>query len=307
MIVGDCLQAVAPLKEIECAALCVRPQSENKGKELCERYQIPTLYTDYGKLLAEENLDVIYIGIVNTEHYSYAKKALEAGKNVILEKPFTIRLEEAKELAGLAKQKELYLFEAITTIYFPNFRFVKEQLDSLGDVKLVQCNFSQYSSRYDRYLLGDVAPAFDPALGGGALYDLNIYNIHFVVRLFGKPKTVRYQANKGHNGVDTSGILFMEYEDFQVECVAAKDSSGPNFGIVQGTKGYIRVNGQTSICESVDLFTKGELSNANKNTCSHRMQHEFLEFERIYSSKNLQECYENLEHSLAVMEVLISC
>lgn len=73
--------------------------------------------------------------------------------------------------------------------------FIKEHLDQLGDIKIVECNYSQYSSRYDAFKRGDIAPAFNPKMGGGALRDLNIYNIHFVVGLFGRPKTVQYLAN----------------------------------------------------------------------------------------------------------------
>lgn len=304
MIVNDCLKAIAELEQVECAALCVRSHSEDKGKELLAKYGIPVLYTDYHELLMDEQLDFIYIGIVNTQHYAYAKLALEAGRNVILEKPFTITAAQAAGLAELAKEKGVFLWEAITTLHFPNYDYVKENIKSLGDIKIVQCNFSQYSSRYDRYLKGDIAPAFDPALSGGALYDLNIYNLHFVAGLFGCPEEIVYYPNIGHNGVDTSGILVLRYEGFIAECVAAKDCSGPNYGTVQGTKGWIRVNGQTSICESVDVCRGSEISHINKNTGNHRMQHEFLAFERYYAKRDYGKCYEILEHTVKVMKLL---
>lgn len=87
------------------------------------------------------------------------------------------------------------MLEAITNQYLSNMTFIKEHLDQLGDIKIVECNYSQYSSRYDAFKRGDIAPAFNPKMGGGALRDLNIYNIHFVVGLFGRPKTVQYLAN----------------------------------------------------------------------------------------------------------------
>ncbi|MEG1846931.1 MAG: Gfo/Idh/MocA family oxidoreductase [Lachnospiraceae bacterium] len=304
MIVKDCLEAIAPLENVICTALCVREPSKEKGQALCRAFQIPMLYTAYQSMLSNRDLDFIYIGIVNTEHFRYAKQALEAHHHVILEKPFTITYAEAVELAQRARFKELYLFEAITTLHFPNFKYCKEQLLELGTIKLVQCNFSQYSSRYDRYLKGDVAPALDPALRGGALYDLNIYNIHFVMRLFGKPRAVQYHANRGFNGVDTSGILLMEYDGFLAECSAAKDSFGPNFGIIQGTKGYLQVQGQTSICKSVETYLDGKTIQVDKNIGTHHMQYEFLDFADIFAAKDLQGCYEYLEHSVDVMQVL---
>lgn len=306
MIVGDCLEAVEGLENVECAALCVREHSREKGRELCGKYHIPTLYTEYEELLKNADIDFIYIGIVNTEHYSYAKRALEAGRNVILEKPFTVTAAQASELAEIAEEKSLFLWEAITTLYFPNFEYVRENLGRLGEIKLIQCNFSQYSSRYDRYLKGDIAPAFDPALCGGALYDLNIYNLHFVTALMGLPEKIVYYPNRGHNAVDTSGILVLGYDGFSAECAAAKDCSGPNFGIVQGTKGWLRVNGQTSICASVDVCLEGRTETVNYNTGTHRMQHEFLAFEKYYREKNYEKCYVNLKHTVEVMKLLES-
>ena len=70
---------------------------------------------------------------------------------------------------------------------------------------MVQCNYSRISSRYRQYEQGIVLPAFDPACSGGCLYDINLYNLHFVTGLFGRPEEVDYYANLGFNGVDTSG------------------------------------------------------------------------------------------------------
>lgn len=304
MIVGDCLEALEGLEEISCVSLCVRAQSKEKGRALCEKYQIADLYTDYDEFLKQSDVDFVYIGIVNSEHFPYAKKALEAGKNVILEKPFTRNSKEALTLIELAKQKKLFLFEAITVTYFPNYLYVKERLRDLGDIKIVNCNFSQYSSRYDRYLQGDIAPAFDPKYCGGALYDLNVYNIYFTVGLFGKPNSVHFYGNKGHNGIDTSGILIMEYDDFQAVCIAAKDSSSPNYACIQGTKGYIRVNSQASLCEKVEENINKTEQIINRNVYPHRMQHEFMGMKDIYQRADYEECYQRLELALEVMKVL---
>lgn len=309
MIANDCLRAFSSDSEkentgIKCSALCVRPGSLEKGMAMCEEFLIPELFTEYTTFLKECDADFIYIGIVNTEHYYYAREALEAGRNVILEKPFTMTYQEAINLAELAKKRKLYLFEAITTLYFPNFMEAEKRLSQIGDVKIIQCNFSQYSSRYDRYLLGDAAPAFDPQMGGGALNDLNIYNLHFVIRLFGEPQRVRYDANRGFNNVDTSGVLTMYYPGFLAECVAAKDSSGMNFGLIQGTKGTILMRGQTSICEELEITVGQKTDRINVNQYKHRMLHEFIAFKKLYEEKNLNQCYRNLDHSLMVMKIL---
>ena len=113
-------------------------------------------------------VDVVYIAVPNLQHVRYARVALEAGKHVIVEKPLAPTAAQTEELVNLARHKKVFLFEAITTQYLENYAKIRELLPRIGTVKLVQCNFSQYSSRYDAFCAGDVQPAFDPACAGGA-------------------------------------------------------------------------------------------------------------------------------------------
>ena len=165
-------------------------------------------------MLADPDIDLIYIATPNSLHYRQAKAALLAGKNVLCEKPFVPTVAEADELIRLAKERHLFLFEAITTAHHANYALVKEHLPDIGPLRIVSCTFCQYSSRYDALLSGQVPPVFDPACCGGALMDLNLYNVHFVVGLFGEPMSVSYHPNLYRNGIDTSGILLLEYPDF---------------------------------------------------------------------------------------------
>ena len=87
------------------------------------------------------------------------------------------------------------MIEAITNQYLENFKVIKDSLSEIGDIKIVNINYSQYSSRYDAFKQGEIAPAFNPKMGGGALRDLNIYNIHLLVGLFGNPNRVEYLPN----------------------------------------------------------------------------------------------------------------
>ena len=116
-IIGDALFAVEPVETIERTAIFARPHSRKKAEDLAAQYQIPEIYTDYGQLLEETAADTVYIGLINSAHYPYAKEALLHGKNVILEKPFTGFYEEAKELQQIAEEKKLFIFEAITILH----------------------------------------------------------------------------------------------------------------------------------------------------------------------------------------------
>lgn len=296
------LEAAKLIPEMEVRALFAR--KEEKRKEICEKYQVPVAYDSYEKLLADQSIDVLYLPVPNHLHYSFTKQALEAGKHVILEKPFTVTYEEAKKLAELAWAKGLVLFEAITNQYNANYEKVRELLPGLGDVKIVQLNFSQYSSRYEAFKQGNIAPVFDPAKAGGALMDLNVYNIHFVVGLFGEPKAIHYYPNM-EKGVDTSGILVMEYPTFQCVCVAAKDCGAPLSVNIEGDKGCMFSHSNSG------RFEEFSYQENKQEPIHYELAHrdsifaeELTAFTEYYVNKNQAELDRRLEHSLRVMKVL---
>jgi predicted dehydrogenase len=303
-IVAECLPVLKSIESISCVALCAREESRERAEALARAQGIGAVYTDYGEFLKDADVDLVYLGIVNSQHYPYALEALEAGKGVICEKPFTSTYRELEELSLLARRKGLFLFEAIPTLYFPNFSYLGRQIGRLGEIKLVQCNYSQYSSRYDRYLVGEVLPAFDPEFSGGALYDINVYNVHFVTALFGRPEALSYAANKGPNGIDTSGALLMRYPGFSALCSGAKDSESPAYAVVQGSKGYVELLGAANSATAVRSRIGGELESVNLQAEVHRMSYEFEAISELFSRRDLARCYDSLDHSLEVMDVL---
>lgn len=304
-IVKDAFEALQdiPAEKITVQAVFGRPHSREKAEALAKAYGVPEVYTDYAELLAKAPVDFVYIGLVNSAHFDYAKQALLAGRNVILEKPSTASYAETKELAKLAVEKGLYLFEAVTLLHMPNFEGIRQSLNEIGDIKLIQCNYSQYSSRYDAYKEGKVLPALDPAMYGGALYDINIYNLNFVIGLFGAPEAIHYTANKGFNGVDTSGVLLLQYTDFTAVCVGAKDSESPCGITIQGDKGYIRVDGAPNVLTNFTLAVKGQKEKKMAlNAYPHRMVHEFLDFADIYARGDYEQMKEGLKTSKLVIQ-----
>ena len=160
---------------------CVYSRTKKRAKEFAEKHGIQKYYTDMEEMLNDENVDIVYVASPNSLHYSQSKMALEHKKHVINEKPFTPTLKECNELFEIAEKKGVYIFEAITNVHLPNYKIIKENLSNCGDIKMVQCNFSQYSSKYQKYKDHVQTNAFDPAFNGGALMDINVYNLHFVL------------------------------------------------------------------------------------------------------------------------------
>lgn len=303
-IVDEVLPVLKEINGIELSAILSTLRSLEKAQKLAEIYGISQAISDYDSVLANPDVDTIYVALPNHLHYDYAKKALQAGKHVICEKPFTLTLAEFEDLVAIAEQRQLFLLEAITNQYLGNFSYVKENLPKLGDIKIVECNYSQYSSRYDAFKRGEIAPAFDPEKGGGALRDLNIYNIHLVVGLFGKPEMVHYLANM-ERGVDTSGMLIMDYGHFKCVCIGAKDCSADIRSTIQGNKGSVTILGPTNTMPEVNLSLNGQsMQLVNQNSLNHRMHDEFVAFQNIISNREYNNQKAALEHSRAVMEVL---
>lgn len=304
MIVKEVLPVLQTIDGIELKAILSTPRSIEVAKELAQSYGMSQATSQYEDILTNPELDTVYVGTPNHTHYHYAKEAILAGKHIICEKPFTLRLDEFEELVDLAKEKGVFLMEAITNQYLGNFQYIKESLDSLGDIKIVNLNYSQYSSRYDAFKRGEIAPAFDPQMGGGALRDLNVYNIHLLVGLFGKPDKVQYLPNM-ERGVDTSGILVLDYGRFKAVAIGAKDCSAEIRSTIQGNKGNITILGGTNALPEVAVTANSkEIIFENHNSSHHRMYQEFVAFQEIIAQKDEQAVAKGLEHSRHVMEIL---
>lgn len=286
----------------EVSALCGTPRSHEKTRSLASAYGVPAAYDDYPAMLEQSGVDTVYIAVPNHLHHAFCKKALNAGKNVIVEKPMTSNNREAGELADLARAKELFLFEAITTMYLPNYRRIRELLPRVGDIKIVTCNCSQYSRRYDAFRAGEVLPVFDPKKAGGALMDLNLYNLHWLIGLFGKPESVDYQANV-ERGIDTSGMLIIRYPGFLAVSIAAKDCAAPRSFIIQGTEGYIQQSSPANTCREILLHLNDGTEEVFDDNPESRLEPEFRAFAEQIESGDRSRCYEALEHSVLVSTV----
>ena len=230
-------------------------RSEEKAKALARQYGANRWYTDMGEFLSDADVNFVYIATPNSLHYAQAKQALEAGKNVLLEKPFCPEVSLAQELVDIARERGLLLADMVPTAFLPNLKLIKEQLPKIGKVRAVMGNYTQYSSRYDRFRSGEADNVFNPGFAGGALMDINFYNVYLNTALFGKAESAHYFPNI-QRGIDTSGTIVLQYPGFVSQNTGAKDCRGENFFQIEGEDGYIFIPSGVSSLEEVRVVTK---------------------------------------------------
>lgn len=282
-------------------------RSEEKAKNLTKKYNLNQVFTDYDKMLATD-IDTVYVALPNHLHYEYAKKALLKGKNVICEKPFTTTLSEFRELKEIAISNNLFLIEAVTLHEMPAFKTLKDEITQLGAIKIVSLNYSKYSSRYDELKKGNIMPVFDYKKSGGTLYDLNVYNVNFMVGLFGKPNKVHYYPNIEEN-VDVSGILILEYPSFKASLIGSKDTDTDLLNTIQGDNASIKISMPVSRMTGYTLIYNrshyhNKVKNYIENDNNHPMYYEFIEFIRMIENNDREKMLSLLDISENVMFVL---
>lgn len=283
--------------------VAVYSRSREKGNALAQEYGVSRVYTDMEAFLRDEEMNFVYIASPNLLHYEQTKKALLAGKHVICEKPFCTRAEQARELVALAKERGLFLIDATPTAFLPNLEILRRELPKAGRIRLVQGNYSQYSSRYDLLLKGETPNVFNPEYAGGSLMDINFYNIYLNVALFGKPRSAVYYPNM-HGGIDTSGIVVMQYEDFVSESVGAKDTWGVNFFQIEGEDGYLYVRGGSNGLAEIRVVTRTSDETFNVQGDRDRRAIEVQELTRLVLADDHDAIARRLDTMTAVMEVL---
>ncbi len=303
---GKIVQEVLPvLKQcnLQRCYLLAREGSALRAQQLCAQYQLDGYFLHIEELLSAD-IDTVYVALPNHLHFSFARQAIAAGKHVILEKPATPTLAELEILEEEAQEQQVFLLEAMNIHATPAFRAIKEALPLLGTIRLINFQFCQYSSRYDDFLRDIIAPAFDPAAYGGALMDLNVYNLHAILALFGSPGRAVYTPTL-QKGIDTSGIATLHYGSFQAVAMAAKDAQAPTFSTIIGEKGCLSI--PVSI-NKIDRFSLSLLGQPTEEFVfplqHHRLYDEFREFGRIIRERDEERAEDLLIISLMAARLL---
>ena len=187
----------------------IASRSIEKARSMAQLLEIPEYYDDYEKVLNHPQIDAVYIPLINSLHYPYARKALEAGKHVIMEKPFVLHERQAHELASLAAEKHLFLTEAVKTPFLPVYAKVMKIIEdkTLGEIQFMDFRQSYTSGPY---ITGWNK---DKASGGGVLYGNEAYFFHMAEFLGGKVLSVSGSASYGASNVEDQCIVNARLEN----------------------------------------------------------------------------------------------
>ena len=256
----------------------VYSRTPDKAQALADKFKVPHTQSNWEALLADPTLDVIYIATPNDTHYDLACAVLNAKKHVILEKPFVSNAREFKSLMEIAKANHRYVFDAIIPIHLPNLTLLKESLNQLGELRMINMSMVQRSSRYAALQANQEPAIFSLKNSGGALMDLGVYPISILIALFGKPQKVSYVCHKYTNGIDVNGVLTLTYPTFMAAAVVAKDSAGLNFMTFSGDKGYLHVDKAPSMINTLVFVEKDKTTDLSQIQDAQTMVYEIKDF-----------------------------
>lgn len=296
------LKGAANVKDFVLNAVYSR--TEEKAKAFAEKYGVKHTFTNLSEMAKSDLIDAVYIASPNAFHGEYAILFLKHKKHVLCEKAFASNSRETVEMIETARKNNVVLMEAIKTIYLPNFKVVKDNLHRIGKVRRYFANFSQYSSRYDKYKEGIVLNAFKPELSNGALMDIGVYCIHPMINLFGKPKEIKANAVMLESGVDGEGSILFKYDDMDSVVFYSKINNSYLPSEIQGEDGSIIIEGINNFQRVKIIFRNGEEEDLTEFHIKDDMYYEAQEFINLIHRGNIDSTINYLGASQSVMEIM---
>ncbi|KAA9450102.1 Gfo/Idh/MocA family protein [Listeria monocytogenes] len=282
----------------------VYSRTEEKARAFGEKYGDLTYFTDIEEMGKSDALDAVYIASPNALHYQHAVSLLKNKKHVIVEKPIFSTVAELEHAHQIARENNVFLFEAARHIQEPNFKRLQENIEKVGTIHGATLAYMKYSSRYDQVLNGEEPNIFSLKFSGGSIVDLGVYPLYSAITLFGEPIKATYFATKLPTGVDGLGPIILEYPTFNITIIQGKNSQSFLPSEIYGQKGTLIVDPLTGI-EKITFYdnaTKEETELASP-VVANDMQFEAAEFARIIEQSD-RDTYEYLaDLSLKVLRV----
>lgn len=298
---GIAKQQVSDMKRHGFDIVAVAARDLAKAQAWADEMGVPTAYGSYEELAADPGIDAIYVATIHPAHAEGARIALEGGKHVLVEKPFTMDAAEARSIVELAASKNLVILEAMWTRWLPHMVRIREILAEglLGDVRVVLADHDQNNGGNDRMRLLE--------LGGGALLDLGIYPVSFAWDVLGAPSSVQASGTLTDAGVDQETAIILGYPSGAHAVLQTQmTGTGPNRAAIVGTLGRIEIE---PVWYNVVPFTRYDANNEVverfEETVEGRGMHfQAAELERIVASGKLEGDILPPSETVAIMETL---
>lgn len=246
--------------------VAVASKSLNRAKEWAKQEHIASYYGSYAELLANPDIDAVYIATTTNAHYDNILQCLHAGKHVLCEKALVRTVHEALTVCNLAKQKNLFLMEAMWTRFLPKTQTAKQWIKDgrIGKVNLMQATIGWKADPVCNKRL------FDPELGGGSMYDLGIYPLEVLPFLVDE-RILDMDAfvTNYSTGVDDLVSMNLQLETCIANLQCSFTTKMPEDAYIYGEDGYIRlpkihfgtrVELYNSADECIDSFDSGEVN-----------------------------------------------
>lgn len=232
---GRMADTVRQMKNVELYAVAAR--SEDKAKEFAEKYGAEVYYGSYEELMEDEQVELIYIAIPNHLHYSVARECIQHGKPVLLEKPFTLNESQAENLIRLAEMHQVFLCEAMWVRFMPMIQRIQKELERerIGEVISVTADMGYDLREVERLLRLD--------MGGGALLDIGVYPLSFILQIMGKEiENISTSVVHMNSGVDAQELINLTYgSGAMAGCYVTMLANTPKRAVIYGTEGRIEV------------------------------------------------------------------
>ena len=283
--------------------VAVASRSKEKADRFAAQFGINKPYGSYGQLFLDRDVDIVYVATPHPSHVDNAVAALQAGKHVLVEKPFTVNAAQARRIVELAEQKGLVALEAMWTRFLPHMMRIREivRSGSLGAVRSVVADHTQKLPEDPAHRLNALE------LGGGALLDLGIYPISFAWDVLGAPTAIQAMARFKSTGADAEvATLFRHQREAFSLTMCASDTAGPNTATVIGEDGRIDIDSVWYQPTTFRVYdSKKTLKEEFKSNVSGRgMQYQAAEAERLIKSGRSSGEILSTRETISIMETL---
>ena len=282
--------------------VAVGSRSQESADSFGDRFGVPRCYGSYEGLAEDRLVDAIYVATPHSLHKENTIMCLQAGKAVLCEKPFAINAAETREMIAVARERKLFLMEAVWSRFLPVLVKVRELLaaGAIGEVRMLTADFGFRAS------LNPESRLFNPALGGGALLDVGVYTVSLAHMVLGTPNRIAALAHIGETGVDEQGAMILGYPGGELALLStAIRTSTPHEALIVGTKGSIRLDPEWWHGTKLTLKVgDGEPEQFDLPFTGNGYNYEAAEVGNCLRAGKLESDIIPLDETLAVMETL---